>query len=593
MMAWQNILARAHHTQRREPSEGGPPVGAGSAALPELTEPGNRPQDRSSPRRGMLLVGAALLAALAVDWFLAPWSYPVAAAYGVSLLVAAHVLSPRGVAVTMALALVLSVVSNNLQGAPAAAWLADNTGLVALGLLAVLLARQHEVAQAARNVSDAAKRRIEQAYEAARALAEATTLEEGGSAMLASVGRHLDWTCGALWCVDESGDALVCVATWHRPEHDLSAFERQLHQTRIERGVGLPGRVWTSGEPLWIADLQRETNFPRRAVSVDVGLRTVFGLPIRRAGDILGVMEFFDTRRRQPDGELLALMDALGAQIGLFLGRRQAEAQAAGLLESERAARGAADAAVRVRDEFLASASHDLRVPLTAIRGYAALARRRLKAGDTERVLAALTSIEASTKRLTGALDELLDLAHLQAGQQLALRRVPTDLVALVRRVAADHEIATEQSSIQVLSEVPEINGWWDAARLERALGNVVGNAVKYSPPGAAVRVTLSQQHDARGMWAVVQVQDQGIGVPAADLPHIFERFRRATNVGGRAPGTGLGLPGAREVVEQHGGEISVQSQEGHGSTFTVRLPLGTEEMGTAARADQSAASAT
>ena len=150
-----------------------------------------------------MLVGAVLLAALAVDWLLATWSYPVAAAYGVALLVAAHVLSPRGVAVTTGLALVISVVSNNLQGAPAAAWLADNTGLVALGVLAVLLARQREVTQAARG-------RIEQAYEAARALAGATTLEEAGSALLASIGRHLAWTCGALWCLDQSRDALVC-----------------------------------------------------------------------------------------------------------------------------------------------------------------------------------------------------------------------------------------------------------------------------------------------------------------------------------------------------------------------------------------------
>ena len=88
-------------------------------------------------------------------------------------------------------------------------------------------------------------------------------------------------------------------------------------------------------------------------------------------------------------------------------------------------------------------------------------------------------------------------------------------------------------------------------------------------------------------------VQDQGIGVPAADLPHIFERFHRAANVSGRMPGTGLGLPGARDIVEQHGGEISVQSEEGHGSTFTVRLPLDTGETGTAAPADQSAARAT
>jgi signal transduction histidine kinase len=122
--------------------------------------------------------------------------------------------------------------------------------------------------------------------------------------------------------------------------------------------------------------------------------------------------------------------------------------------------------------------------------------------------------------------------------------------------------------------------GWWDESRLERALGNLVGNAVKYSPPGAEVRVLISQQTDARGAWAVVEVKDRGVGIPAEDLPHIFERFHRAANVSGRLPGPGLGLPGAREVVEQHGGEIWSESEEGHGSTFTVRLPLEVEEPG-------------
>jgi signal transduction histidine kinase len=201
-------------------------------------------------------------------------------------------------------------------------------------------------------------------------------------------------------------------------------------------------------------------------------------------------------------------------------------------------------------------------------------------------VQTALASIQAAVKRLTGGLDELVDLAQLQAGQRLALRRAPTDLVALVRRVAADHEVAAEHSSIQVLSQTSELIGSWDAGRLERALGNLVGNAVKYSPPGAEVRVVISEQADPRGAWAVVEVQDRGVGIPAEDLPHIFERFHRAANVSGRLPGTGLGLPGAREVVEEHGGEIWATSEEGRGSTFTVRLPVEVEERGP--RRDQS-----
>jgi signal transduction histidine kinase len=378
--------------------------------------------------------------------------------------------------------------------------------------------------------------------------------------------------------VDESDNSLACVATWHRPEANLGGFVQHTRQQRLERGVGLPGRVWTSRQPLWIADVQGEPDFIRHRAAVDVGLRSAFGFPIRRGDEILGVIEFFDEQGRQPDAELLLLLDALGAQIGLFLGRRQAEDRASALLESERMARREADTAVRTRDEFLASASHDLRGPLTAIRGYAALARRRMDAGETQAVEPALTSIEAAARRLTAALDELLDVAQLQAGRRLALRRGPTDLVALVQRVAAEHQVATQDCRIVVRSNDPQLVGCWDTARLERALGNLVGNAVKYSPPGAEVGISLRSQHDARGAWAEVEVQDRGIGIPAADLPHIFERFHRATNVSDHLPGTGLGLAGAHEIIEQHDGEIRVQTEEGHGSTFTVRLPIVAEE---------------
>src|SRR5207244_9059816 len=116
-------------------------------------------------------------------------------------------------------------------------------------------------------------------------------------------------------------------------------------------------------------------------------------------------------RQRQPDAELLALMDAVGAQIGLFLDRRQAEAQVELTLERERAARREADDAVRLRDDFLATASHDLRGPLTTMRGYAGLARHAIETEDAARALTPLANLDSSVKRLAAALDELLDLA--------------------------------------------------------------------------------------------------------------------------------------------------------------------------------------
>jgi signal transduction histidine kinase len=112
--------------------------------------------------------------------------------------------------------------------------------------------------------------------------------------------------------------------------------------------------------------------------------------------------------------------------------------------------------------------------------------------------------------------------------------------------------------------------GAWDAARLEPALDNLVDNAVEYSPDGGDVTVRVRVEGDA----AVVRVADRGIGIPAADLPRVFERLHRGANVAGRIDGTGIGLARVRQTVAQHGGTVDVQSREGHGSTVTVRLPL-------------------
>jgi signal transduction histidine kinase len=109
-------------------------------------------------------------------------------------------------------------------------------------------------------------------------------------------------------------------------------------------------------------------------------------------------------------------------------------------------------------------------------------------------------------------------------------------------------------------------------------LGNLLSNAIKYSPEGGDISVEVTQEEGPAGAWAVVVVRDQGLGIPAADLPHILERFQRAGNVIGRISGSGVGLASARQIVEQHGGTIAVASEERRGSTFTVRLPLAPQE---------------
>ncbi|MFN8556342.1 MAG: sensor histidine kinase [Dehalococcoidia bacterium] len=118
-----------------------------------------------------------------------------------------------------------------------------------------------------------------------------------------------------------------------------------------------------------------------------------------------------------------------------------------------------------------------------------------------------------------------------------------------------------------------ELIGVWDGARLTRVVDNLLSNAVKYSPDGGETTVHVGRVCYHGEAYAVLTVQDRGIGIPAVDLPYTFERFHRAANVRGIA-GNGIGLAGARQIIEQHGGQISVESVEGEGSTFTVRLPL-------------------
>jgi signal transduction histidine kinase len=272
----------------------------------------------------------------------------------------------------------------------------------------------------------------------------------------------------------------------------------------------------------------------------------------------------------QVDGQLLA------RSLRYAIERRRAEEQRARLIQ-EQAARAEAEAAVRVREEFLSAAAHDLRGPLTAIKGLAQLLHRRATRTDSEeaRQLAeGLERIDVGVGKMQALIDELLDVTALQLGRPLLLKRQPTDLVALTRQLAAEQQLGAPRHQIRFEATVPELVGDWDAARLERVLANLIGNAVKYSPSGGEVVVRVAEATVGDQPGALVQVADRGVGIPAADLPRIFERFQRGSNVEGKIAGTGIGLAGGRQIVQQHGGTIEVESRENVGSTFTVRLPL-------------------
>jgi signal transduction histidine kinase len=226
---------------------------------------------------------------------------------------------------------------------------------------------------------------------------------------------------------------------------------------------------------------------------------------------------------------------------------------------------------ITVRDEFMSTVSHDLKSPLTFIKGMASLRRRRAEpTPDNQPLLDALEQIESSAGRMAQQLDELVDASRLQAGVALELRRERIDLLNLARSAVAQHQQTTNRHALRVSSELPELIGSWDGLRLGRVLDNLLDNAVKYSPRGGSVEVTVGAEDE----MAVLSVADCGEGIPDGDLPHIFERFHRGRNVEGRIPGTGIGLAGVESIVKLHNGSISVDSCVGRGTTFTIRLPV-------------------
>jgi signal transduction histidine kinase len=235
----------------------------------------------------------------------------------------------------------------------------------------------------------------------------------------------------------------------------------------------------------------------------------------------------------------------------------------------------------RQKDEFLAAISHDLKTPATIIKGNANLLQRALARGGGEgsaQISDGLEVIDESTAQLVRLVDELLDLTRVRMGHELQLDTSPADLVSIVRRLATEYQKISPRHVIELRTTAPRVLGDWDEARIERIVANLISNAVKYSPRGGEITIDVSQEERDGQAWAVLAVRDRGIGIPPAEMERVFEPYYRASNTAGTVSGSGIGLAGTRHIVEQHGGQIAVESSVGD-TTFTVRLPLIVESL--------------
>ncbi|AKZ29039.1 ATP-binding protein [Ralstonia pseudosolanacearum] len=315
--------------------------------------------------------------------------------------------------------------------------------------------------------------------------------------------------------------------------------------------------------------------FGRRAASrlTDAGQRVIAtGLPTR----VEFAFRRLHTQRVVYDVVVMPLRDDTGEIIGLtnavidITEHRQAEARRALLLEAESRAREEAERASRLKDDFLATVSHELRTPLNAVLGWAQLLAMRPY--DEAMFRRGLEAIERSARTQVHLIDDLLDMSAILSGK-VPLEIGPVDLADVLERARETIEPMARQKQITVDTEylpVPLLQG--DAGRLKQVFWNLLANAVKFTPEGGHVRITV--QAGADGL--VATVRDTGIGIEPTFLPHVFDRFQQADlSSTRRHGGLGLGLAIAKQLVELHHGHITAASSGANlGTTMAVTLPL-------------------
>jgi signal transduction histidine kinase len=346
-------------------------------------------------------------------------------------------------------------------------------------------------------------------------------------------------------------------------ETSILLLDRNSGQLHFEAATNLPGirsivvpmegsiagLVVETSEPVVLSDVRADPRFYRQAdEQSDFSTRSILAVPMIVRGNVIGVLEAVNKRGdvgfTREDVEMLIV---LGGQAAVAV----------------------QNALLFQQSDLVAEIVHEMRTPLMSIVGYAELIQQPGMTLEQCRQFAGV--VEGEAERLTGLTNSFLDLAKIESGRA-SLAYAPIDLSTVIHMAVS---VLTPQAntkqvalSVNMAGDLPPVVG--DGQRLHEVMLNLIGNGIKYCRPGDNVAVTARCEED----MLVVSVADNGPGIPADALPHIFERFYRVPGSEDQAVGSGLGLAITRKIVEAHGGEIAVSSEEGEGATFTFTLPL-------------------
>jgi signal transduction histidine kinase len=329
-------------------------------------------------------------------------------------------------------------------------------------------------------------------------------------------------------------------------------------------------RVFHTGTPVLIRDPRELAELPMLEAA---DIQAMLLVPLRVEQESHGIVVLASTRADAFTDDDLSFITFIGVRLGYAL-RHKTLADELAAAEQERIQQDA-------RESFIAIVAHDLKNALMAISGNGHLALRKAARGDTQYSQKALPVVVAKAAQAIQLVNDMVDVNNVDRGR-FRMFIVPVDLVALVREEIEAAQALTTQHTIELQTSFEAVEIAADGQRLRQVLGNLISNAIRYSPAGGMITVTLTTAPDQAPPFGttpelrqavMLTVADQGIGITPEDLPHIFDRFYR-----GRgeqvASGSGLGLYIASAIIAQHGGKLWVESQLDAGTQFHITLPV-------------------
>ena len=360
---------------------------------------------------------------------------------------------------------------------------------------------------------------------------------------------------GSIWLRER--DELVCLAQYpHEPLY-AGLPERQ----RLDPDTPL-GHVVTTG----YAEFANGSAPAGEDAPDAVHLQSAAILPLMAKDNLIGALVLAARAGERVPPEERPVLGAIATHVAVAIQHAQLYQQA----ERQRRQLQAID---KQKDEFISITSHELKNPMASIKGYADLMLRRIAKNPGDPNRKALEIISQQVNRMTSLLDQLLDVSRIGM-DRLQLDRHPADLAAIVWQVVEEMRATTDQHQLTLEMHGVPLTGNFDSVRIGQVISNLLSNAIKYSPNGGTITVHVERTAPDGNPEAIISVSDPGIGIPAEDREHLFERFFRASNAGAAFSGMGLGLFITRGLVVRHSGQIWVESEEGRGTTFHVALPL-------------------